>query len=311
MTTLFVVPDGALAFVNLAALPAGKDRYLVETAPTIRVLSAERDLLTGDAASSGPGRALVVGGPDYDAGDGEARARRFPPLPEASAEAGAIAASLRHRRLGEVNLLTGRGATETAFKRLAPGSRYLHLATHAFWTAGGLAPAQGSRPAPAPLLDALIQGAENPLDVAGVALAGANRRADAGSDPRAGANDALDDGILTADEVATLDLGAAAWVVLSGCDTGLGASAPGEGLLGLQRAFRVAGARGLVVSLWQVPDLATREWMKLVYAEASDGASPAAALRHAARRWLAAQRRDGAPTSPEVWGAFIATGPAR
>src|SRR5439155_13388780 len=101
---------------------AGRDRYLVETAPAIQMVSAERDLLAGDAASPGHGRALVVGGPDYDAGQGVSLERRFAPLPEASAEAGAIAASLRRARLAEVNLLTGPGATEAAFKRLAPGS---------------------------------------------------------------------------------------------------------------------------------------------------------------------------------------------
>jgi CHAT domain-containing protein len=326
IATMYVVPDGALAFVNFAALPDGKDRYLVETTPAIQMLSAERDLLTAGAAPSGPGRALVVGGPDFGtdgaggAGDARATAPRFPPLPEAAGEAGEVAATLRHAHVGEVSVLAGRAATETAFKSLAPGSRYLHLATHAFWTADGLAPrsgesagsaagsapgpAPGSRTGPAPLADALIHGAENPLAVSGLAFAGANRRPRVGSDPP-------DDGILTADEVAALDLTAADWVVLSGCDTGLGANAPGEGLLGLQRAFRVAGARALVVSLWQVPDLATREWMKLVYAEARAGAAPAAALRGAARRWIAAQRRDGAATTPAVWGAFIATGPAR
>jgi CHAT domain-containing protein len=305
LRTLFVVPDGALALVNFAALPSGESGFLIEDPAAIQMLSAERDLtgrdLAADAnaapanAASAPGRALIVGGPDFDAGAGARPARPFPPLPEAAGEAGDVAAALRHAHLAEVTLLTGRAATPSAFERLAPGSRYIHLATHAFWHGADLAAG-----AAAPLADALVRGTVNPLDVSGVALAGANRRA-----PEA------EDGLLTALEVATLDLTAADWVVLSGCDTGIGPNAPGEGLLGLQRAFRVAGARGLVVSLWQVPDLATREWMKLVYAEARAGISPAAALRGASRRWLAAQRRAGASTSPEVWGAFIVTGPFR
>jgi CHAT domain-containing protein len=300
LRTLFVVPDGALALVNVAALPRGESGFLIEDPAVIQMLSAERDLtgrdLAADAnAASAPGRALIVGGPDFDAGAGARPARLFPPLPEAAGEAGDVAAALRHAHLADVTLLTGRAATPSAFERLAPGSRYIHLATHAFWHGADLAAG-----AAAPLADALVRGTLNPLDVSGVALSGANRRA-----PEA------EDGLLTALEVATLDLTAADWVVLSGCDTGIGPNAPGEGLLGLQRAFRVAGARGLVVSLWQVPDLATREWMKLVYAEARAGISPAAALRGASRRWLAAQRRAGASTSPEVWGAFIVTGPFR
>ncbi|HYV85803.1 MAG TPA: CHAT domain-containing tetratricopeptide repeat protein [Patescibacteria group bacterium] len=314
VATLFVVPDGALDLVNLAALPVGGDRYLVEMRPAIRMLSAERDLAAAADAGTGAGRALVVGGPDFDAGPGAVAAHLFPPLPEASAEAGDVAASLRRAHVAQVSLLTGAGATEEAFKRLAPRSRYLHVATHAFWNAAELAP----RPAGAaattgrvPLADAVVHGADNPLDLSGVALAGANRRAPRGSVSAQAGTPPPDDGILTADEVATLDLSTTAWVVLSGCDTGLAETAPGEGLLGLQRAFRVAGARGLVVSLWQVPDVATREWMKLVYAEARAGASPANALGSAARKWLAAERHAGAPTSPEVWGAFIATGTAR
>jgi CHAT domain-containing protein len=142
---------------------------------------------------------------------------------------------------------------------------------------------------------------ENPLLSSGLALAGANHRAAA--DP------AGEDGILTAEEIASLDLGAAQWVVLSACDTGVGDVRAGEGVLGLQRAFRIAGARSLVLSLWPVEDAAARSWMNHLYEQRFDrGLDTAAAVREASRQLLEERRRAGLSTHPFYWASFIAAG---
>src|SRR5204862_3843244 len=74
-----------------------------------------------------------------------------------------------------------------------------------------------------------------------------------------------DDGILTAEEVTALNLRGVEWAVLSACDTGLGEVKAGEGVLGLRRAFQIAGARTVIMSLWAVDDEAVRTWMHALY----------------------------------------------
>jgi CHAT domain-containing protein len=142
---------------------------------------------------------------------------------------------------------------------------------------------------------------EDPLLRSGLALAGANRRASSGA--------LQDDGILTAEEVASLDLGGAELVVLSGCDTGNGEIRSGEGVLGLRRAFQVAGARNLVMSLWPVTDEGARSWMTALYqARFSRGSSTAGAVRDASLGQLRSRRKSGQSTHPFYWAGFISVG---
>jgi CHAT domain-containing protein len=106
--------------------------------------------------------------------------------------------------------------------------------------------------------DALEQedtAAADPGLLSGLVLAGAN----------APPSDGRDDGILTALEVSQLDLGKVDLATLSACETGLGETAGGEGLLGLQRAFQVAGAKTVVATLWKIDDSASRALMSQFY----------------------------------------------
>jgi CHAT domain-containing protein len=132
-------------------------------------------------------------------------------------------------------------------------------------------------------------------------LAGANRRRTVGLDE--------DDGILTAEEVAGLNLNGVEWAVLSACDTGLGEIRAGEGVFGLRRAFQVAGARTVIMSLWPVDDQATRAWMRALYdARFRSALSTADAVHTASVTVLRDRRSKKQSTLPVYWAAFVAAG---
>ncbi len=331
-TRVFVVPDGALHLVNLAALPVGETQYLVESGPILHFLSAERDLLHPSMEAVEEGL-LALGGPDFDAratgalamavpaahagpvyrgartGCLDFRTQRFEALPGAKQEALEIGALWP----GPVTHLSGIDASEAAFKALAPQHRVLHVATHGFFLDGrcrsALDAARGlggvvTGPNIVPTAGAPIHPrstGDNPLLLSGLVFQGANRR------DEAGVND--EDGILTAEEIASLDLRGVEWAVLSACETGVGEVRSGEGVLGLRRAFEVAGVRSLIMSLWGVDDEATRHWMRKLYeARFLRGASTDEAVRAASLETLADRRARDQSTHPFYWGAFVAAG---
>lgn len=167
--------------------------------------------------------------------------------------------------------LRGETPTEEAIRRLAPQFRFVHLATHGFFaptetssawhsTAHWLRTLPGKTVEVGPFGRSGLAG-WHPGLLSGVALAGANRGVVVSGENRS----ISDDGILTALEVATLDMRRTDLVVVSACETGLGRQAGGEGLLGLQRAFQVAGSKTVVASLWKVDDQSTRQLMSHFY----------------------------------------------
>jgi CHAT domain-containing protein/tetratricopeptide (TPR) repeat protein len=326
---VFIVPDGLLYRVSFAGLPVGTSQYLVETAPVLHYLTSERDLIgVGVDRTEGSGL-LALGGPTFGGGAGsraaglrssrgaspgsnapqtdcpDFRTIEFTPLPETTLEAKEVVALWNGP--GKAILLTGSGATEAAFKRDAPGRRVLHLATHGFFLAsicsgrqgargiGGLSTGEPKQPA-RPKRQQVT-----PLRLSGFALANANSRNQATPEQ--------DDGILTAGEVASLNLATVDLAVLSGCDTGLGEIQVGEGVLGLRRAFQVAGVKTTVMSLWEVEDLSTREWMKRFYeARFQRHDRVADCIRAASLGMLGERRAAGLSTSPFYWAAFVAAG---
>ena len=213
----------------------------------------------------------------------------FTPLPGTAAEAKALQALLK---LDAQDVLTGANATETKLKQLH-GPRLLHVATHGFFLSDQEMAAAFLRPLGfGPELPLLLK--ENPLLRSGLALAGANAR-------RSGE---ADDGILTAEEAAALDLLGTQLVVLSACETGLGMVQTGEGVYGLRRALALAGAQAQLVSLWKVADAQTQALMVDFYRRLLSGEGRSAALRAAQKAML----DDATNAHPYYWASFVLIG---
>ncbi len=311
--------DGTLATVPLGLLPWGEGEpgLLIESVRVRHQTSgAGVALAAATKRQPGPPALLVLGGVDYGtpgAARPGGRTRAWSSLSATEKEANAIAARFRRRfAAAAVTAVAGKQATEAAVKAHAPAARYIHAATHGFFELEALSKTlAGTRGASAEMDIVPMSttapvaigeshprsgGGQNPLLLSGLILAGAN------AEPRPGE----DDGWLTAEELQGLDLTATELVVLSACSTGRGELAAGEGVLGLQRALTVAGARGFLLSLWAVPDADTQELMERFYDTlwAKDEGDPADALRAAQLALLAEDRKAG-KFRPHRWGAWV------
>ncbi len=318
-TTLHVCLDDFLHLVPLGALPHGDhdgndprvyDRYEVVNEVSFARLLSKRERLEVE-----PGL-LAMGGVTFDAeldsplvqasadrGDRSARPDTFAPLLQTRFEAETVWALFEEEvsEDAEAVLLTKKKATKAAFHEHAPGKQYLHIATHG-WFAPETIPStlDASRSAgePSSRMDATeaVTGLA-PMTLCGLAFAGANRRRDAfGRVP----------GILTAEELAGVDLGACELAVLSACETNVGLRRAGQGVQSLQAALHAAGARSAITSLWKVDDAATRRLMERFYTYLwGEELSKSEALARAQRDL----RADGAPVRD--WAGWVLSGDPR
>ena len=180
-------------------------------------------------------------------------------------------------------LYTGSQATESSFKlRSGKGDWLLHVSTHGFF------------------IDNVHDDYSNPMKSSGLLFAGANEY---------WTNDSLyqeqkylrtgDDGVLRSDEISIMDLCGCELVVLSACQTGLGYNHISEGVYGLQRAFKLAGAKRILMSLWDVSDFHTSLLMESLYRHLIEGDDFEIALSKSKNEL----RREY--DSPIYWGGFI------
>ncbi|MFC2172848.1 CHAT domain-containing protein, partial [Acidobacteriota bacterium] len=341
---IFVVPDGALHLLNFYSLPVKKNAYLVEQGPMIHYLSAERDLVIAEGAEDRGEGLLALGGADFDASSlfadlnekgqvalagkpvavasrvsyrgkrsscGDFQNALFEHLPSTVKEIEDIskiwqqAETLTNDKEPCAQRISAQ-ASEAAFKDQSSGNRILHLATHGFFLGERCTPSKPSHRGVSGVsvmeaMKAVPANEENPLLLSGLVLAGANHRHAARPDE--------EDGILTAEEIAAMDLSGVEWAVLSACDTGVGEVRSGEGVFGLRRAFQVAGVRTLIMSFWSVEDEATRRWMKALYTSRfMDRKGTAQSVRKASLEMLQGRRARGESTHPFFWAGFAAAG---
>ncbi|MES2180027.1 MAG: CHAT domain-containing protein [Gemmatimonadota bacterium] len=273
---LIVAPDGLMCAVPLGALPDVVDTCVIQ------YLSSGRDILRSYDPDVPRNPPVVMANPEYglpeDVRGNVADLREdwrvpFEPLPATHEEGLALSHML------QVPLWFGNNATK-ARVMAPPAPRILHIATHGYYR---------------PLDDPRSATPFELLRRCGLALAGAN--CTSFDEPSRD-----DDGLLTAEDVTRLDLRGTALVVLSACETGLGAIRADEGVFGLRRAFIIAGARALVVSLWSVPDSETRDLMLSFYEHLTRGMGAATALS------VAQQEMRRKKEHPYFWAAFICIG---
>lgn len=217
-------------------------------------------------------------------------------------EASEINCLLAEKKI-ESRLYSDSIGTETSFKNLNPDStNIIHIATHGFY----LTKEQFKRFAAAARLKAETDGSEEEYALirSGLYFAGVNNVLKGRPVP-----DGVDDGILTAKEISMMNFRHLDLVVLSACQTALG-DIGSDGVFGLQRGFKMAGAQTLLMSLWKVDDRATQMLMKHFYAALLSGKSKTTALREAQKyvREYAVESATGTMhpyQAPKYWAAFI------
>jgi CHAT domain-containing protein/Tfp pilus assembly protein PilF len=314
---LFLSPDGQLSLIPFAALSDGTD-FLVDTFD-LTYLTSGKDLLRRPKDISPARSVVVLADPDFNSppaassppkedtpAERSVSLERFfstlrsdltdqpwPPLPGTRKEAEAI-----QRLLPEAQLLLGHDATKEALLKL-PTPGLLHIATHGFFLED--APAAPAEVRAVKHFGAVGESSPkhrppDPLLRSGLVLAGVHAsEAQPGSRGR-------EDSLVTALELAGLNLWGTQLVVLSACDTGRGDVKLGQGVYGLRRALVAAGAETVVTSLWKVNDETTRELMEGYYERLLAGKGRATALREAMKALRQKQPH------PHHWAPFIVIG---
>ena len=308
---IYYAPAGLLHRVAIHALPSDEHNFLLDRFQLYR-LSSTRQLATGLKDAEQKTRSVTLfGGIDYDyayepsgnwlrpegreavAGqpslqpDRSALRDSWGPLPGTREEVDSLHHLLTSAGV-ESRTFVEKEATEEALKfEIESGSArdVLHLATHGFFF-----PDSEPRTGPSSLS---FKSADNPLIRSGLLLAGANHTWQGSQAPSG-----REDGILTAFEVANLNLQDIRLAVLSACETGLGDIRGSEGVYGLQRAFNMAGVDKLIISLWKVPDQETVELMEAFYSKWLAGKD-----LHTA--FYEAQQQLRSRYAPYYWAAFV------
>lgn len=301
VSRLYLSPDGVYNQINLEAIPTPDGRYVLDNSNIILV-SNTKDIFINKIKTKVIAEeelALMFGNPTFyvntqsgiplaSSGLTRSNAEIVSPLPGTKREIDELD-DLLGRKGWATELYTGSDATEKSIKGVS-NPRIFHVATHGFFKEEK----NTSR------LDQEFNESaayENPLLKTGLLLTGAG---DILNETKFNYN--VDDGILTAYEAMNLNLDQTDLVVLSACETGLGELQAGEGVYGLQRAFLVAGARTIVMSLFKVSDEATQQLMIKFYRKWIETGNKRQAFVDA-KKEIRNEYRD-----PIYWGPFVMIG---
>ena len=266
---VFISPSGLLHKISFSAIAKKQNIYLCD-AYDIEIKSTTGKIIDNKnfTLSRKTTNATLFGGIDYNTSSTKQEIWKY--LEGTKVETQKIDSILKSGGIN-VDYYTNTSATEEEFKQIASNSNFLHIATHGFFypdpkeiqkeeeksiEKGDVAFRGGNRGLG---VNNFVRN-PNPLMRSGLVFAKANN---VWNKERIAENN--EDGVLTAQEVSTIDMRKTELVVMSACETGLGDIKGSEGVYGLQRAFKIAGVNYLIMSLWQVPDKETEEFMTLFY----------------------------------------------
>jgi CHAT domain-containing protein len=259
--TIYYSPSGLLHRINIGAIAIEEEENMASQFELIQ-LNSTRSLVVPSPLKELNNQVLLYGGIQYDSlaqiglPTGE-RGATWSYLKGSEREVHNLEGLLKKNEL-EPTLLTGVAATEESFKGIgtfgATSPRVLHIATHGYFFPDPAKTTKAGEP--------VFKVSERPMLRSGLILAGGNHTW-MNTQP----NKTAEDGILTALEISQMNLRNTELVVLSACETGLGEIQGNEGVYGLQRAFKIAGAKYIIMSLWQVPDKQTSNLMLRFYSK--------------------------------------------
>lgn len=289
---IYIAPSGQLNRISFASLPVDSVRLLSD-AYQLQQISSTANIAGRQPFNwnSSAGIALY-GAVDYNMDSGAANDGTvlFDYLPGTAREMDSIAALLPAGTSSR--LYSGQAASEFNFKNNSSGQSpdIIHIATHGFYI-----PEKDSGYTASTALDSIFAAVSDPLLRSGLAMAGAN-----GLMKNRPAASVQEDGILTAYEIANLNLSNTKLVVLSACETALGDINGSEGVYGLQRAFKMAGVQNIIMSLWAVPDGETVYFMKTFYKRLLEGSSIEDAFYNTQTIFKNMYKQQ-----PEKWAAWV------
>jgi CHAT domain-containing protein/tetratricopeptide (TPR) repeat protein len=283
--TIYLSPDGAYSQININTIkkPGGDfllNRYDVSVVGNSKDLVASKDPKKTALSKN----AFLLGFPDFGG-------NTLAALPGTKGEVDGIGKILKTSGY-KTNQVTDKLATEKSVK-LLKGNQIVHIATHGYFL-------PDSELHEGNTIGVSFENAkDNPLLRSGLILTGGATTMSGNTTPDLQSND---NGILTAYEAMNLSLDGTDLIILSACETGLGEVRAGEGVYGLQRAFMVAGAKTLIMSLWKVDDAATQLLMTSFYSNLVKGGTKQNAFKQA-QLALMTKYKD-----PYYWGAFVMMG---
>lgn len=295
ITRIYLSPDGIYHLINISSLKNTVSGKYVLDELEVRSTTSTGDIASYSLGGNDIGTAVLMGRPSYKTEIAAApvtdkttrsfissfRENNISDLPGTEEEVLTIRKEMENNKVEVKSYLKENATEDKLYKLHSPD--VLHIATHGYWSGAGDQATDGYR-----MFNAMVN--------SGLLLAGVVNYYEKDEYP-----DSYD-GVLTAYEAQNLDLQNTSLVILSACETTLGYLDAGEGVYGLQRAFRAAGAGSIMTSLWKVDDNATKDFMIAFYRHYLK-------TKNKAEAFVTAQKaiRDKY-THPYFWGAFIMTG---